>query len=93
MTLPDLYIGWKAEPVDREGIKMDKTVSDQLVNGTNSDIRQIINLLSTWKLGSSALSFDDTKKLCDLTISRATTKKAQRHDTISVPNHEIQILS
>ena len=49
---------------------MDKTVSDQLVSGTNADIRQIINLLSTWKLGSSALSFDETKKLC-VTYSRS----------------------
>jgi replication factor C subunit 1 len=45
-------------------MKIDKTVADQLVSGTQSDIRQIINLLSTWKLGNQALTFDETKKLC-----------------------------
>jgi replication factor C subunit 1 len=47
----------------KEGIKIDKTVADQLVAGTQSDIRQIINILSTWKLSSNKLTFDETKKL------------------------------
>lgn len=47
----------------KEGIKIDRTVADQLVLGTQSDIRQIINILSTWKLSSNNLSFDQTKQL------------------------------
>lgn len=47
----------------REGMKIDKTVADQLVMGTQSDIRQMINILSTWKLKSNALTYDETKRL------------------------------
>lgn len=35
----------------------------QLVASTSGDIRQIINLLSTYRLGADTLSFDDSKKL------------------------------
>lgn len=47
----------------KEGMKIDKTVADQLVAGTQSDIRQIINILSTWKLTSNVMTFDQTKQL------------------------------
>lgn len=47
----------------KEGMKIDKTVSDQLVQGTQADIRQIINILSTWKLTSNKMTYDETKAL------------------------------
>lgn len=36
---------------------------DQLVNGAQSDIRQVLNMLSTWKLSSSTMDFDEGKNL------------------------------
>lgn len=47
----------------KEGMKLSQGVSDQLVQSSQSDIRQIINILSTWKLSSNTMSFDDTAKL------------------------------
>ena len=36
---------------------------DELVKGTNSDIRQILNMLSTFKLAEDAMDFDQGKKM------------------------------
>jgi len=33
------------------------------VVGAQSDIRQVLNMLSTWKLSSDAMDFDDGKNL------------------------------
>jgi replication factor C subunit 1 len=52
----------------KEGMKLDKGVSDQLVAASQSDIRQIINILSTWKLSSNNMTFDESQKLY---VSRA----------------------
>lgn len=38
-------------------------VVDQLVQGAQSDIRQVLNMLSTWKLSSSTMDFDEGKQL------------------------------
>ena len=46
----------------REGLSIQSNVIDQLVEGTHSDIRQILNLLSTYRLNQTSLSFDDSKK-------------------------------
>jgi len=47
----------------REKLKIPANVVDQLINGSNSDIRQVLNMLSTWKLSSSEMNFDDGKQL------------------------------
>lgn len=47
----------------REGLKVDKNGMDQLIAASQSDLRSVINMLSTWKLGQKALSFDDSKAL------------------------------
>lgn len=47
----------------REGLKIDGKVVDQLVQGSQSDIRQIVNMLATYKLGAKALDYDQSKKL------------------------------
>jgi len=61
----------------REGIKIDRTVADQLVQGNQADIRQIINMLSTWKLGAEkTLSFDETKRL---------TESGDRSNSLATP--------
>jgi replication factor C subunit 1 len=47
----------------REGLKLTPNVIDQFVEGTHSDIRQILNLLSTYRLSKTELAFDDSKKV------------------------------
>lgn len=36
---------------------------DQLVGGAGSDIRQVLNMLSTFKLGKSEMDFDEGKEM------------------------------
>lgn len=47
----------------REGIKLDEGVIEQLVQSSRSDIRQIINLLSTFATTGKVMNFDDSKAL------------------------------
>jgi hypothetical protein len=45
-------------------MKIPGNVIDQLITGAQSDIRQVLNMLSTWKLSSDEMDFDDGKNLC-----------------------------
>ena len=45
----------------REKMKVPANVIDQLIAGSQSDIRQVLNMLSTWKLSSDTMSFDEGK--------------------------------
>lgn len=45
-------------------MKIPANVVDQLVAGAQSDIRQVLNMLSTWRLSSDTMDFDDSKILC-----------------------------
>lgn len=52
----------------REKLKIPSIAIDQLVSGSQSDIRQIINMLSIWKLQkgdgpSKTMEFEDAQKL------------------------------
>ncbi|EHK96209.1 DNA polymerase III clamp loader subunit, C-terminal [Glarea lozoyensis ATCC 20868] len=47
----------------REGMKLPMNVIDALIEGSNKDIRQIINMISTAKLDESSMDFDDTKAM------------------------------
>ncbi|KNE96098.1 hypothetical protein PSTG_10523 [Puccinia striiformis f. sp. tritici PST-78] len=53
----------------KEGMKIPPNVIDQLVEGSQSDIRQIINMLSTWKIGNSqqgpskTMDFDQARQM------------------------------
>jgi len=44
-------------------MKIPGNVMDQLVNGAQSDIRQVLNMLSTWKLSSNSMDFDEGQNL------------------------------
>lgn len=44
-------------------MKIPPNVVDELIKGTNSDIRQVLNMLSTFKLGQSEMNFDQSKDL------------------------------
>lgn len=50
--------------VSREKMKIPANVLDQLIEGAQSDIRQILNMLSTWRLSSDTMTFDEGKDLC-----------------------------
>ena len=47
----------------REGLKMPKNVVDALIEGTNADIRQVVNMVSTAKLDEEAMDFDKGKQM------------------------------
>lgn len=47
----------------KEKMKMDPNIVDQLIKGSQSDIRQVINMISTWKLLSSTMNYDEGKAL------------------------------
>lgn len=47
----------------REGLKLPGNVIDALIEGSNKDIRQIINMISTAKLDQSAMDFDQSKAM------------------------------
>ncbi|OLL24207.1 Replication factor C subunit 1 [Neolecta irregularis DAH-3] len=54
----------------REQLKLEPQAIDQLVAGTHNDIRQIINLLSTYRLSNSSMTMDQGK---------VTSRNAQKH--------------
>ncbi|KAG8693390.1 hypothetical protein FRC09_010544 [Ceratobasidium sp. 395] len=47
----------------KEKMKIPSNVLDQLVAGAQSDIRQVLNMLSTWKLSHDSMDFDEGKEL------------------------------
>jgi replication factor C subunit 1 len=44
-------------------MRIPANVIDQLINGAQSDIRQVLNMLSTWKLSNNSMDFDEGKNL------------------------------
>ena len=56
----------------REKLKIPANVIDQLVSGAQSDIRQVLNMLSTWKLSNTPMDFDEGK---DLSVSSGKKKE------------------
>jgi replication factor C subunit 1 len=47
----------------REGLKLPPPVIDALIEGSNKDIRQIINMISQVKLDQTAMDFNDSKAM------------------------------
>ncbi|KAH8888311.1 DNA replication factor C, large subunit [Thozetella sp. PMI_491] len=47
----------------REGLKMPPQVIDALIEGSNKDIRQIINMISTAKLDQTSMNYDQSKAM------------------------------
>jgi replication factor C subunit 1 len=47
----------------REKLNIPANVLEQLIQGAQSDIRQVLNMLSTWKLSRGDMSFDESKSL------------------------------
>ncbi len=47
----------------REGLKLSREVMDALIEGSNKDIRQIVNMLSSAKLDQKAMDFNQSKSM------------------------------
>lgn len=47
----------------KEKLKIPPTAIDALVEGTRSDIRQIVNMLSAYKTTEGSMSYDQSKDL------------------------------
>ncbi|KAG8815000.1 hypothetical protein FRC17_000901 [Serendipita sp. 399] len=47
----------------KEKINISGPVIEELIAGAQSDIRQILNMLSTWKLSKGSMDFDESKQL------------------------------
>ncbi|KAI9635850.1 purine nucleotide binding protein [Dioszegia hungarica] len=47
----------------KEKMKVPPNVVDELIKGANSDIRQVLNMLSTFKLAKAEMNFDEGKHL------------------------------
>ncbi|KAJ3298144.1 hypothetical protein HK104_011137 [Borealophlyctis nickersoniae] len=56
-----------------EGLELKSNVVAELVASTSADIRQILNLLSTYRLSSKVLSFDQSKELAKDAEKNMTT--------------------
>ncbi|KAJ7446899.1 replication factor RFC1 C terminal domain-containing protein [Mycena galericulata] len=50
----------------KENMKIPANVIDQLVQSSQSDIRQVLNMLSTWRLSSDTMNFDEGKTLAKM---------------------------
>ncbi|KAG5643238.1 hypothetical protein DXG03_001287 [Asterophora parasitica] len=50
----------------KEKMKVPANVIDQLISGAQSDIRQVLNMLSTWKLSHDSMNFDEGKNLAKM---------------------------
>ncbi|KAI6149861.1 replication factor RFC1 C terminal domain-containing protein [Pisolithus tinctorius] len=50
----------------KEKMQIPANVVDQLIEGAQSDIRQILNMLSTWRLSSDTMTFDEGKDLAKM---------------------------
>ncbi|KAM6493294.1 Replication factor RFC1 C terminal domain containing protein [Amanita muscaria] len=50
----------------KEKMKIPANVIDQLITSAQSDIRQVLNMLSTWKLSSDTMDFDESKSLAKM---------------------------
>ncbi|KAI8984816.1 replication factor RFC1 C terminal domain-containing protein [Trametes punicea] len=50
----------------KEKMKIPANVIDQLVQSAQSDIRQVLNMLSTWKLSNTTMDFDEGKALAKM---------------------------
>ncbi|KAK7061194.1 replication factor C subunit 1 [Favolaschia claudopus] len=50
----------------KEKMQIPGNVLDQLIQGSQSDIRQVLNMMSTWRLSSNTMNFDEGKALAKM---------------------------
>lgn len=49
--------------VFKENMRIPANVVDELITGVGSDIRQVLNMLSTWKLHNDTMDYEEGKIL------------------------------
>ncbi len=49
--------------VFKEKMQIPANVIDELITGVGSDIRQVLNMLSTWKLHNDTMDYEEGKTL------------------------------
>lgn len=47
----------------KEKMRIPANVVDELITGVGSDIRQVLNMLSTWKLHNDSMDYEEGKML------------------------------
>jgi replication factor C subunit 1 len=50
--------------VFKENMRIPANVVDELITGVGSDVRQVLNMLSTWKLHNDTMDYEEGKMLC-----------------------------
>lgn len=69
-------------------MKIPANVVDELVKGANSDLRQVLNMLSTFKLSKSEMDFDEGKEMCVYMLqhcANTTRIRVNEKNTIMTP--------
>lgn len=66
-----------------ERLDIDQQSLEHLVEGTHTDIRQVLNLLSTFRLTGAAMNYDQAKTLCG--VPRPTILPAPRAASCDLP--------
>jgi len=69
-------------------MRIPANVIDELVKGANSDIRQVLNMLSTFKLGKSEMDFDEGKNL----YAFSRTSKDSLNDKMELYFHDFSFV-
>ena len=73
--------------VFKEKMQIPANVIDELVTGVGSDIRQVLNMLSTWKLHNDTMDYEEGKMLY---VRRSTSLRASSHLSQCEGKREIQ---
>ena len=68
-------------------MKIPSAVVDELITGSQSDIRQVLTMLSTWKLSRNDMDFDEGK---DLYVAFMLSTRNLIRGTGSVPMRSIR---
>ncbi len=72
----------------KEKMQVPANVVDELITGVGSDIRQVLNMLSTWKLDNDTMDYEEGKMLyarLSVFIWGSLTCIAARRPTKSTP--------
>ncbi|GAA97282.1 uncharacterized protein L969DRAFT_91871 [Mixia osmundae IAM 14324] len=69
----------------KEKLKVSAEVVEQLASGAQSDIRQIINMLSTFKLSAEQMDFDQSKDLANRSVKNALQTPFTLMDKLFAP--------
>lgn len=74
-------------------MKVPANVIDQLVASSQSDIRQVLNMLSTWRLSSKTMDYDEGKALYEIDHLEERTYKADTYLSRAKMNEKYTIMT